>query len=699
MMAIARQVVWMLVAIVFASLFLLFTFLSEVEAQGCSILEFNRSHTQRVPSGTVVVFSGRSNCGTVKFELEVGPGDVRSYAETGQPNQTWTWNTGETGTGQRRVCFVARGDGGWENANRSCENYEVYGAIGSPPGSEHTGNNRCWIDAFTATPSPVRQGDSVQLAGSGTCDGGFQSNYFIIDGNQWGEGTSPVNSRPWGTANVSIGYHRICFHVRPTANGTPAESCVNVQVIAASAPPPTPAAVQGPQTDNGQAGQTGQSGPNQTYNPTAVPQQNPPQSQNPPVNNDAGTSNSGGSNNNGGSSNTLNTNNSGHCSNGYSRLSVGSIASVSDADPAPLYVRAGANLDSAVIDQIPVRTLVTIISGPVCNNGWTWWEIGYNGRSGWAAEVDSRRLYNLIPNGSSSSNNSGGSNSGGSSNSTSCARQVNMTVGGQGTVLPGSRNNIRSRADGSSTQLGQIWPGEVFTVTGNAVCAGGLQWWPITFNGISGWTAAGDAANQWIEPVWSGGSGNLPNPTSEPAQQTIQIVQVGGYALNVNPRTCAILNGAELVRREIQAFESGFPFSGNLSSKWTALQYYFALDTGRVEILRMNVRDEVHNQINSCSNPYYLVGSAYMDLNGLGNVIYGYFFQAYPWIVEEIVADYYQGQRDGFGSFPSYFQTFIDFPDDRSQRALGRSLAQQTMSSALITDSLVEQIATQVGLH
>ena len=90
-------------------------------------------------------------------------------------------------------------------------------------------------------------------------------------------------------------------------------------------------------------------------------------------------------------------------------------------------------------------------------------------------------------------------------------RQVNLTVGGQGTVLPNSRNNIRRGAGTGFDFLGQIWPGEIFDVIGGPRCVGGLQWWQIEFNGIRGWTAAGDAANQWLEPI-----GNTPIPTRTP---------------------------------------------------------------------------------------------------------------------------------------------------------------------------------------
>jgi len=94
--------------------------------QGCSIISFTMSPSSPYLIGTWVSLSGQSNCGTVKFELTRHDGAFWTKAEIGTTNQTETWKTEETGIGYFTVCFVARGEGGWENAARSCFGVDVY---------------------------------------------------------------------------------------------------------------------------------------------------------------------------------------------------------------------------------------------------------------------------------------------------------------------------------------------------------------------------------------------------------------------------------------------------------------------------------------------------------------------------------------------------------------------------------------------
>jgi uncharacterized protein YgiM (DUF1202 family) len=75
-----------------------------------------------------------------------------------------------------------------------------------------------------------------------------------------------------------------------------------------------------------------------------------------------------------------------------------------------------------------------------------------------------------------------------------------LQVGGYGRVTPGLPNKVRSSPSLSSEQTGNI-PGEgVFTVLDGPVCADGLQWWQVNYNGLIGWTADGSGSEYWVEP-------------------------------------------------------------------------------------------------------------------------------------------------------------------------------------------------------
>jgi|GEM_PF-3106562 len=75
-----------------------------------------------------------------------------------------------------------------------------------------------------------------------------------------------------------------------------------------------------------------------------------------------------------------------------SRLSIGMNARVTFTDGTPLRVRA--NPGEAIITSIAEGTEFTIIGGPLCLDGYTWWQIELaDGTIGWSAEGDSEDYY------------------------------------------------------------------------------------------------------------------------------------------------------------------------------------------------------------------------------------------------------------------------------------------------------------------
>ncbi|HLY28246.1 MAG TPA: hypothetical protein VKQ72_18005 [Aggregatilineales bacterium] len=80
---------------------------------------------------------------------------------------------------------------------------------------------------------------------------------------------------------------------------------------------------------------------------------------------------------------------------------------------------------------------------------------------------------------------------------------LRLHVGGQGRVLPGQSNRIRSSAP-SGTILTLMPQGSIFNVIGGPLCStdgtSGIAWWDVNFNGTTGWTAEGFGGTYWLEP-------------------------------------------------------------------------------------------------------------------------------------------------------------------------------------------------------
>lgn len=84
-------------------------------------------------------------------------------------------------------------------------------------------------------------------------------------------------------------------------------------------------------------------------------------------------------------------------------------------------------------------------------------------------------------------------------------------------------NRIRSQATASAGQVGSIPPGDEFAVIDGPICADGYAWWMVDYDGLIGWTAEGDAARYWLEPL--GGA-----PVIVPTAPPMGVLYVGGQA-------------------------------------------------------------------------------------------------------------------------------------------------------------------------
>lgn len=87
------------------------------------------------------------------------------------------------------------------------------------------------------------------------------------------------------------------------------------------------------------------------------------------------------------------------CANTYpSRLHVGDRAKVSEDPPYPNRVRSQPNTSSDILGLLEVGEMMEIIGGPVCSQGWIWWEVRSleKNLSGWTAEGDGKDYW-LVP--------------------------------------------------------------------------------------------------------------------------------------------------------------------------------------------------------------------------------------------------------------------------------------------------------------
>ena len=68
---------------------------------------------------------------------------------------------------------------------------------------------------------------------------------------------------------------------------------------------------------------------------------------------------------------------------------------------------------------------------------------------------------------------------------------------------PPLANNVREEPHKDSKLLGKIKPGEEVTIIKGPSCSNGWIWWKITAkkDGLTGWTAEGDADGYWLVPM------------------------------------------------------------------------------------------------------------------------------------------------------------------------------------------------------
>jgi len=169
-------------------------------------------------------------------------------------------------------------------------------------------------------------------------------------------------------------------------------------------------------------------------------------------------------------------------------------------------------------------------------------------------------------------------------------------------------------------------------------------------------------------------------------------------SISVDSLNCVIRNGSEIIADEIVRFQTWLDSIDSNRRFDAAIDYFLPLGLGHVEQLREYLTSQVKGQF-ACTAVFYQVAEAegddpahFMDMSGLGNVVFGYYMEEYNVVIEDIISAMEQRlhPRTLFGIF--------DAPDDLTQRRLGRGVAEELSHAASPSPEFIEVKARQVGL-
>jgi WD40 domain-containing protein len=106
-----------------------------------------------------------------------------------------------------------------------------------------------------------------------------------------------------------------------------------------------------------------------------------------------------------------------------------------------------------------------------------------------------------------------------------------LSIGIQARVEEGGfPNNIRDLPGASGKYMGEIPPGQTFTVVDGPRCSllDKIIWWQVNYNGIIGWTAEGKDSDYWVEPLNANGTPAVPSKTPISVSNAVQVALLPG---------------------------------------------------------------------------------------------------------------------------------------------------------------------------
>lgn len=175
------------------------------------------------------------------------------------------------------------------------------------------------------------------------------------------------------------------------------------------------------------------------------------------------------------------------CMSAPTRLAVGMQGRVTPGLPNVLRAEPvqGGN---TILAYIPAGGVFAVLAGPACGGGITWWQVSYNGVTGWTPEGQ-WSTYWAEPVLSTPT-----------PDPAVCALPPRLAPGVSAVVTPGLPNRMRVEPALSGRFMLFIPAGAAFQVLSAPVCANGMYWYQVNYNGAIGWTAEGRGSTYWLQP-------------------------------------------------------------------------------------------------------------------------------------------------------------------------------------------------------
>ncbi|HEX2620260.1 MAG TPA: SH3 domain-containing protein [Phototrophicaceae bacterium] len=156
-------------------------------------------------------------------------------------------------------------------------------------------------------------------------------------------------------------------------------------------------------------------------------------------------------------------------------------------------IREEATIYAYTRTVVPAGSSVKILSGPVCNDGYNWWQVRATVvgvvYEGWMAEGNRfGDVYIDVPP---------------EGDGTVGHFALHLDVGDrvQVTYSDGQPKNLRNAPDTSATILYELVEGVPMVIIGGPLCADTYNWWQVRVlasNEVIGWIAEGGPAQYWI---------------------------------------------------------------------------------------------------------------------------------------------------------------------------------------------------------
>jgi hypothetical protein len=183
-------------------------------------------------------------------------------------------------------------------------------------------------------------------------------------------------------------------------------------------------------------------------------------------------------------------------------------------------VRAEPSTSGAELGRIEAGTEFDVLDGPVCADGYNWWEVEAGNLTGWTAEGTAADYFleplteDVEPVATVDTENIEAAPCTGGD-----APEPRLVVGMMGNVASTTPVRMRDQPSTSGDEIIQIDGFGEFVVLGGPVCGDGYNWWYVEHVGYAGWIAEGAAGDYFVEPIAATAtptSTRTPLPTSTP---------------------------------------------------------------------------------------------------------------------------------------------------------------------------------------